>query len=166
MTRNILSYLWIVGLILAACSNKSDDTSSFFPDAPANPDKVKLVELVNEFRANGQRCGSKNYASAVPVTWNETLATVAKKHSLDMNANKKLSHTGTNGSLVDERITAEGYIYTFYAENLLKGGATEEEAMKAWRESASHCENLMDPNIKEIGVGTAGPYWTMVLASR
>ncbi len=153
------------GITIAACSNKGDDGSTFFPDAPANPDKVKLVELVNEFRSKGESCGGKSYAATIPVSWNDTLETVAIKHSQDMNANNKLSHTGSNGSFVDERITAEGYVYTFYAENLLKGGATEEEALKAWKESATHCENLMDPKINEIGVGTAGPYWTMVLAS-
>lgn len=164
MARKILSLLLLAGMMMAACGNNADD-NTFFPDAPASPDKVKLVNLVNEFRAKGETCGGKNYGAAVPVTWNDTLALVAKKHSEDMNANNKLNHTGTDGSLVDERISAAGYVYSFYAENLLKGGATEEEAIKAWRESTAHCENLMDPNINQIGVGTSGTYWTMVLAS-
>ena len=165
MIKHIFSLLLIVGIVLAACSNKGDEGDTFFPNAPANPDKIKLVQLVNEFRANGQTCGGVGFVAAGDVTWNDTLALVAKKHSDDMNANNKLSHTGTNGSFVDERITAEGYVYAFYAENLLKGGATEEEAIQIWRGSAAHCVNYMDPNINEIGVGTAGPYWTMVLAS-
>ena len=164
MTRFLPSFLLFVGLLLAACGGKGDD-GSFFPDAPANPDKVKLVELVNEFRSKGQSCGGSSFAATVPVSWNDTLALVAKKHSEDMNKNNKLNHTGSDGSFVDDRITAEGYFFSFYAENLLKGGATEEEALKAWKESTAHCQNLMDPKINEIGVGTAGPYWTMVLAS-
>lgn len=142
---------------------KSDD--GFFEDAPANPDKVKLVELVNQFRASGENCGGTNLAAAVPVSWNDTLALVAKKHSVDMNNNNELNHEGTDGSMVDDRIAAEGYVYSFYAENLLKGTNTEEAAIEAWKNSPAHCKNLMEPKINEIGIGTAGPYWTMVLAS-
>lgn len=163
MTRYSLLLLTVVSLIFAACGK--DDNTGFFPDAPANPDKTKLVDLVNQFRSSGQNCGGSNQAASVPVTWNDTLAIVAQKHSEDMNKNNKLNHIGSNGSLVDERISAEGYVFSYYAENLLKGGATEEEAMKAWKESPTHCKNLMDSRIKQIGVGTAGPYWTMVLAS-
>ncbi|MBI1225491.1 MAG: CAP domain-containing protein [Bacteroidetes bacterium] len=164
MTLKILSFLFVSGLLIAACGNKEDDTA-YFPDAPANPDKLKLVELVNEFRSKGETCGSKSLGAAMPISWNDTLALVAKKHSEDMFANNKLNHTGTDGSKVNDRIEAAGYIWSNYAENLLKGGATEEEAIKAWQESTAHCENLMDPTITEIGIGTAGPYWTMVLAS-
>lgn len=164
MTSKLFSFLLLGALVIAACGNKGGD-DTFFPDAPANPDKVKLLELVNDFRSKGETCGGSGFSAAGAVTWNDTLALVAKKHSDDMFANNKLNHTGTDGSHVDDRITAAGYIWGNYAENLLKGGASEEEAIKAWRESTAHCENLMDPKITEIGIATAGPYWTMVLAS-
>lgn len=163
--KNTLIFTSLLAVILFAACGKNNDDNTFFPNAPATPDKVKLVQLVNEFRSTGENCGGTSLAAAPAVTWNDTLALVAKKHSEDMNANGKLSHTGSNGSLVDERISAEGYVFSFYAENLLKGGATEEEAMKAWKESTEHCKNLMQSKINQIGVGTAGPYWTMVLAS-
>lgn len=164
MNKSILPLLFLSGIIIAACGSKEDD-GTFFPDAPVNPDKAKLVQLVSDLRATGQNCGGVSFVAAGAVTWNDTLALVALKHSQDMDANDKLSHSGTDGSFVDERITREGYVFSFYAENLLKGGPTEEEAITAWKNSPAHCENLMDPNINEIGVGTSGPYWTMVLAS-
>lgn len=163
MKLNPFCFLMLVCFSLFACKNGGDE--GYFEDAPANPDKVKLVELVNQFRANGENCGGTNLAATVPVTWNDTLALVAKKHSEDMNKNNELSHVGTDGSKVDERIIAEGYVLGLYAENLLKGTATEEDAIAAWKNSTEHCKNLMSSNINEIGVGTAGPYWTMVLAS-
>ena len=152
-------------LTFAACGGKEDDPIDIFENAPRNPDKALLLKLVNDARASGGKCGSASLSPAGPISWNDTLALVARKHSQDMAANDKLSHTGTDGSFVDERITREGYIWTFYAENLLKGGATEQDAIEIWLESEGHCKNLLNPNLEEMGVGTSGPYWTMVLAS-
>lgn len=166
MTSKVLSILLLAVIVFAACANQGDDSNAVFPDAPKNPDQIKLVQMINELRANSVSCGSRQFSAAGNVVWNDTLAMVAKKHSEDMLANDKLSHTGTDGSFVNDRIKAAGYFYTFYAENLLKGSPSEKDAITAWKKSPAHCENMMDPNIKEIGVGTAGPYWTMVLASR
>lgn len=151
--------------VFPACQPAGDDTATFFPDAPANPDKFQLLKLLNEARTAGGSCGKTTFPPAVPLTWNDTLALVARKHSQDMHANNRLSHNGTNGSFVDDRITAEGYTWSFYAENLLKGGSTVAEAVKIWLDSEGHCINIRNPDLKEVGVGTSGPYWTMVLAS-
>ena len=151
----------LMGLTIAACGNKDDDPGTVFQNAPANPDKAKLLQLVNQARSSATSCGS-----VVPaLTWNDTLAVVGKKHSEDMAANDKLNHNGSDGSFVDDRIEREGYIPAFYAENLLKGGATEEEAIQAWLDSPAHCANIMDAKVTEMGVGTSGAYWTLVLAS-
>lgn len=166
MANNILTTLLLAALMLAACANKGDDGEPFLPNAPSHPDPIKLVQIVNDFRATTATCGNKKTGPAKKVAWSDSLAAVAKKHSQDMLSNDKLSHVGTDGSFVNDRLKVAGYEYSFYAENLLKGGATEVEAVNAWKKSAAHCENLMDPNIKEFGVGTAGPYWTMVLATR
>jgi uncharacterized protein YkwD len=152
-------------LTFAACSGNEDDTMTFFENAPANPDKALLLKLVNDLRATGGQCGSAGFSAASALTWNDTLAIVARKHSQDMAANGKLSHTGTDGSFVDQRLAREGYVWTFYAENLLKGGATEQDAIQIWMNSEGHCKNILNPNLKEMGVGTSGPFWTMVLAS-
>jgi uncharacterized protein YkwD len=148
-----------------ACGGSDDDAPPVFENAPANPDKAMLEKLVNEARASGRDCGSTGQSPAGPLTWNDTLALVARKHSQDMAANDRLSHLGSDGSFVDERISATGFQWTLYAENLLKGGATEKAAIETWLQSEAHCKNIMNPGLREFGVGTSGPYWTMVLAS-
>jgi uncharacterized protein YkwD len=159
----VLSALLVSAIL--GCAPTDDETPTFFPDAPANPDKAKLLDLLNEFRSDRQTCGGQSIGPVGSITWNDTLALVAKQHSLDMDANDQLNHVSTDGSFVDDRIAAMGYEFSFYAENLLKGGENEEKAIMAWIQSAAHCENLMAEEALEIGVGTAGPYWTMVLAS-
>lgn len=165
---NFLYFLFLAAsftFALPSCQVADDDTAVYFPDAPSNPDKFLLLKMLNEARAAGGKCGQTNYAPAPALTWNDTLAQVARDHSQDMNANNRLSHRGANGSFVEDRIESAGYVWSFYAENLLKGGSTEAEAIRIWLESEGHCANIHNPNLKEVGVGTSGPYWTMVLAS-
>ena len=145
-----------------ACGD--DETGQTFPDAPANPDQAKLLQLINDARTAGHTCGSTNKPAVGTVTWNDTLAVVAKKHSQDMDNKNFFTHTGSDGSTVEERIIREGYLPDYYVENLLKGGETEEVAIEAWLNSTDHCNNLMDAGVAEIGIGTAGPYWTLVMA--
>jgi uncharacterized protein YkwD len=49
---------------------------------------------------------------------------------------------------------------------LAVGVETEDEVIQMWLDSPGHCENIMNPDVLEMGVGTSGPYWTMVLAAK
>ncbi len=166
MFRNILLLTLTLSVLFAACSAPEDDQLSFFEEAPASPDKAMLLKLVNDARSEGGKCGKNSFAPAVALSWNDTLALVARKHSEDMAALGRLSHTGSDGSFVDDRLDRHGYRWTFYAENLLKGSATEQQAIQLWLQSEGHCANILNPNLREIGVGTSGAYWTMVLARK
>lgn len=156
--------LALIVLFLCAC-NKSDDNSSLnLGDAPVNPDKQLLVDLINDARAGGYQCGNINHPAASSVTWNDQLEVAAKKHSAHMNQIDQLTHVGTNNSTFLDRITAEGYNWGSAAENLAKGLADESSVIQSWLDSNDHCINLLDQTVDEIGVGTSGPYWTIILA--
>ncbi len=161
MSRLSLFLLFFIGGMTIASCGKEEKDSNYFEQAPIVVDKIKMLQLVNEARSSASSCG----APVPSVVWNDTLALVAKRHSENMNANQKFSHSDADGTLVDIRLKKAGYQWSDYAENLLKGGASEEEAMQAWLKSAAHCNNIMRPGVREMGVGTSGIYWTMVLAS-
>lgn len=149
---------------LSACSD--DDVKPNFTDAPTIPDKAKLLILVNNARSQARTCDVETLPAAPPVKWSEALARVAQKHSEDMDAAKHLSHIGTDGSFLEDRLEAEGYEATVWAENLAVGSPTEEDVVALWLDSPGHCENIMNAQVLEMGVGTSGPYWTMVLAGK
>lgn len=160
-------FLLVFGLLSFSCSD--DESISFIdslPNAPANPDKAKLLQLVNDARSTARTCDELLNEAVPPLNWSNTLATVAQKHAEDMDAAKKLSHRGTNGSFLEDRLEAEGYIAVIWAENLAQGSPTEEDVVELWMNSPGHCENIMLPDVLEIGVGTSGAFWTMVLAAR
>ncbi|MEU6458024.1 CAP domain-containing protein [Streptomyces sp. NPDC047065] len=120
---------------------------------PASGDVAKVVELVNAERSK---------AGCSPVTVNAALTKAAQAHSEDMAATGTMSHSGSNGSSPDDRITNAGYNWSSYGENVAYGYETPEKVMAGWMASPGHKENILNCDFKEIGVGLAQPgsYWT------
>ena len=88
-----------------------------------------------------------------------------------MVVNNFFSHTGANGTSAGDRITAAGYAWTTYGENIAAGQNSINQVVDGWMASDGHCANIMNPAFVDIGVvcvaGTAstafGTYWTMDL---
>ncbi|MEV8592949.1 CAP domain-containing protein [Streptomyces sp. NPDC052012] len=123
------------------------------PSATASGAVARVVELVNAER-------SKAGCSAVKV--NSALTKAAQDHSEDMAATGTMSHTGSDGSSPEQRITRAGYSWSAYGENVAYGYSTPEQVMQGWMNSPGHRENILNCSFKEIGVGLAQPgsYWT------
>ncbi|CAL9375127.1 hypothetical protein SUDANB32_00941 [Streptomyces sp. enrichment culture] len=126
-------------------------TASPKPTAPASGAVARVVELVNQERAE---------AGCAPVTANSTLNTAAQRHSEDMASTGTMSHTGSDGSDPGERITRAGYAWSTYGENVAYGYSTPEQVMQGWMTSPGHKANILNCSFKEIGVGLSGTYWT------
>lgn len=153
-------------LVLASCTpdtttpDPNPNTSGDYPDADFGVDKQKLLDLVNAKRASGCNCGTETMPPVPALTWNNRLATAALKHSQDMNAKNYFAHDSKDGRDPGDRITAEGYTWMAYGENIAKGQTTEQEVFDAWMNSPGHCKNIMGANFKEMGLGRAANYWT------
>ncbi len=134
-----------------------------------NAKKNELLDLVNGIRKSGCTCGNKFYAKTESVLWNATLEKIALAHSIDMFNKKYFSHISPNGSNPLTRITNSGYIWKTFGENIFMAqgfNPSEKEVIEAWKNSPTHCENIMNPNFKEMGIGTNENYWTQVFASK
>jgi uncharacterized protein YkwD len=120
---------------------------------PASSVAARVVQLVNSERSK--------YGCA-PLTVNAELTKAAQDHSKDMAAHQTMSHTGSDGSSPGERITAAGYSWSTYGENVAYGYSTPESVMTGWMNSPGHRANILNCAFKEIGVGYAQPgnYWT------
>ncbi|MFG2140963.1 CAP domain-containing protein [Streptomyces sp. NPDC048650] len=121
--------------------------------APASRTAARVVELVNNERSK---------AGCAPLTVNSALTKAAQNHSEDMAAHRNMSHTGSDGSSPEDRITSAGYNWNAYGENVAYGYSTPESVMDGWMSSPGHKRNILDCSFKEIGVGLAQPgdYWT------
>ncbi|MFI1718758.1 sigma-70 family RNA polymerase sigma factor [Streptomyces litmocidini] len=120
----------------------------------------QVIELVNAERAKAG-CG--------PLTEHPLLTEAAQGHSDDMAARDFFDHTDPDGDGPGERITAAGYAWSSYGENIAKGQTTAAEVMDSWMHSPGHRANILNCGFKEIGVGlhtSGGPYWTQAFGSR
>ncbi|MBD1844805.1 CAP domain-containing protein [Cyanobacteria bacterium FACHB-63] len=95
-----------------------------------------------------------------PLTLNLTLNDVAEKHSQDMATRNYFSHQGLDGSQPWDRMRAEGYNYSRAAENIAFGQPTPQDVVTGWMNSPGHRQNILNSNLKEIGVGYYNGYWT------
>jgi uncharacterized protein YkwD len=136
----------------------------------SSSDKVMLT-LINNARAVARSCGTTDYPAVSLVAWNCNLETAAQGHSTSMADNDFFSHTGLDDSSPADRITAAGYTWRAYGENIAAGYPDEESAMNAWLASPGHCANIMNDIFSEVGAAVAtnsastyGIYWTQNFA--
>jgi uncharacterized protein YkwD len=133
---------------------------------------TQALQLVNEVRARGTRCGARSFGSAPPVRLSGTLAGVALGHAADMAEHGYFEHQDLAGRSPAERVRAVGYRETLVGENIAYGPKSAEEVVRGWLDSPGHCENIMDPRFAEMGIAYAsgraskhGLYWVQVLAA-
>jgi len=132
---------------------------------------ARALELINEARARGARCGRHEFAPAPPMTLSRTLDGVALGHAADMAEHNYFEHQDLTGQSPADRVRASGYRERLVGENIAYGPNSIEEAVQGWLDSPDHCENIMDPRFAQMGIASAsgrsvrhGLYWVQLLA--
>ena len=144
--------------------------------APASaktpPPENRALQLVNEVRARGARCGEHSFAPAPPVKLSNTLATVAFGHADDMARHNYFEHEDLKGHSPADRVRAMGYQEKLVGENIAYGPKSADEVVQGWLDSPAHCENIMDPRFAEMGIAFAagqssrrGLFWVQLLVA-
>ncbi|SCL58534.1 CAP domain-containing protein [Micromonospora chersina] len=114
----------------------------------------EVVDLVNQERAK---------AGCKALTVDDKLTLAAQRHSQDQADHKTMSHDGSDGSDVGDRLDRVGYAWRSYGENVAWNQQSPAAVMDAWMNSPGHRANILNCSFTEIGVGVArsnGPYWT------
>lgn len=93
------------------------------------------------------------------------LCEAAQNHAIWMDANNKMSHTGSNRSSVATRVTQAGYRSMMVGENIAHGYSSPQAVMSGWLRSRGHRANILRKGYKEIGIGISGKYWCVVFAT-
>jgi uncharacterized protein YkwD len=114
--------------------------------------EAQVVALTNRARAS---------AGCAPLRIDPRITRAAQSHSDDMARRGYFEHDGVDGRSFADRMRAAGYPSPG-AENIALGQTSAAEVMTAWLRSPGHRRNILDCDLRTIGVGyTAdGSYWT------
>ena len=130
------------------------------PRPKPTPLAAAVIDLVNAQRAA---------RGLAPMVWDQRLELAAQRHSDDQAAMRRMSHTGSDGSGLAERLSRVGFSWRAAAENVASGQVSAASVMSAWMNSPGHRANILSGNTR-IGVGYAvaidgRTFWTQVLAT-
>ena len=106
------------------------------------------------------------------LTWNTTLASVARAHSTDMLAHTYFDHTDQSGCSSACRVTNAGYVWQAVGENIymmegykLSPHYTAVQIVQGWMNSPGHRANILGSQYQEDGVGAAQSGDTIYITS-
>ncbi len=152
--RNARRYTIVVALtaLLLGCASaaiRSDPPREPSQKARPAPDldehRDRIVEAHNRIRAD-ERLNK--------LSVSKKLQAAAQAHALDMAEHRKMTHVGSRGSTMTDRIKAQAYRYRRAGENVAVGRFSIERLMKGWMDSSHHKRNILG-GFSQIGVGCA-----------
>ncbi|PKV89301.1 CAP domain-containing protein [Streptomyces sp. TLI_146] len=120
----------------------------------------QVVDLANAERAK---------AGCSPFKADRRLNASAQAHADDMAARNYYEHNSPEGRNAGDRMSAAGYDWHKWGENIHRGPKSPADAMRDWMKSPGHRANLLDCGFKDIGVGVNlsgnGPWWVQNFGS-
>jgi uncharacterized protein YkwD len=119
----------------------------------------EMLARINAYRSDNGLPG---------LTIDTRLMLAAALHSQDQASHCEMTHAGSNGSRLGERIKAQGYDFARAAENVAAGQASVESVMASWWNSPGHRANLLGKDVTSIGFAKVvnngcsnyATYWT------
>lgn len=124
--------------------------------------KKEVIRLVNVERAK---------RGLPPLQYNPTLEGSAQIYAEDMAEDGFFGHVSPEGETLEQRMEQSGFFERFYdrgcictehytlGENLARGQKTPDEVMKAWMNSPSHRDAILNPEFTDIGIGIYAGIW-------
>lgn len=103
-----------------------------------------------------------------PLAENRALTAAAQAHACDNARTGRMSHSGSDGSTLPDRLARAGYSYREAAENVAAGFFDAPSVMSGWMQSKGHRKNILGRTLRDVGIGVARGadgqlYWTMDL---
>jgi uncharacterized protein YkwD len=125
---------------------KQNVTASDISSSPSAPTQQQILTLINDNRRQ-HGCGS--------VSLDRRLISAANGHAADMARHDYFAHESRNGKGAGDRVTAAGYDWKHYGENIARGVDSPYAVVDGWMHSPEHRHNILDCSLDQMGVGLA-----------
>lgn len=131
-------------------TSTADPHPSPMPTSLASDFITRAIARTNHYRAE--------FAPHCPqLTYDVHLTLAAYLHSQDMALHGMLSHYGSDGSTVPQRLKAAGYHFSTWAENVTWYAPTPEQAVDDWFNETppndGHRRNILGCTLTQVGIG-------------
>lgn len=134
------------GLALAAVMLAGPAAACQVPDGAA----AMRGQVISWINAERQASGLQ------PLRASAALQKAATSHACDMAERGFFAHKGPGGPEFTQRLRKSGYRYRAANENIaMTSSSSVVQVTSMWRDSPKHLDNVLDPKVREVGVGLA-----------
>lgn len=156
MKKTIVLFTLALSLLLGIFTTNDTKAATTYKLSSYEASVIKLT--------NAQRVK----AGLKPLTIDLKLSRVARIKSQEMTKINYFSHYSPVYGSPFDMMKKFGIKYSYAAENIAKGQRTPSEVVNAWMKSPGHRANILNRNLKVIGVGydAKGRTWTQQFISR
>jgi len=141
--NNIFLYIGLIIILIGIFLSITPVFSSAPNILDTKINSTDLITLTNEIRA------IKNLN---PLTVNDRLTLAAANKAKHLIKHNYFSHNSPAGKQFSEWIIESGYEFKIVGENLAIGFDNNKDVMKAWMDSPTHRQNILNEKYKEIGL--------------
>ena len=133
---------------------------------------AKVLDEINAWRSDVCFCGNIKKRPASELIWDKKLTEIAKEYAKDLNSDNKnnntkflyLSHVGTDGSTLKQRLEENNYSVIYCVENIAHLKGNETMVIDHWMNNPTSCGNIMNRQVTNMGMARSGDFWVLLLA--
>lgn len=155
------SIIFAIAIVMVLLQTKQKPQSAYYAvikncsvsnaDLAVNSDEKKMLTALNAYRVQN---------GAKPLLVSASLTKAAQWLSNDMNSKQYMDHTDSLGRPIEQRLEECGYTNFMFGENIISKYPDPIEALKWWKGSSIHNQNLLDKEFTHVGIAKSGGYWT------
>lgn len=133
---------------------------------------AKVLDEINDWRSDVCFCGNVKKRPASELIWDKKLAEIAEEYAKDLardNQNNEsqflyLSHVGTDGSTLKQRLEESDYSVIYCVENIAYLKGNETMVIDHWMNNPTSCNNIMNRQVTNMGMARSGDFWVLLFA--
>lgn len=133
---------------------------------------ARVLDEINAWRSDVCLCGNVKKRPAAELIWDNKLAEIAQEYANDLNSDNEnndtkflyLSHVGTDGSTVKQRLEEKDYSVIYCVENIAHFKGSETMVIDHWMNNPTACNNIMNRQVTNMGMARSGDFWVLLFA--
>ena len=133
---------------------------------------ARVLDEINAWRSDVCLCGNVKKRPAAELIWDNKIAEIAQEYANDLNSDNEnndtkflyLSHVGTDGSTVKQRLEEKDYSVIYCVENIAHFKGSETMVIDHWMNNPTACNNIMNRQVTNMGMARSGDFWVLLFA--